>query len=114
MEYEPKHGRRRGELISIDQILDRSSRNGFFHFLANRSKLTEIWKSVVGPKVAANAMINSFELSRLEVYVRGPAYLERYRYFLKEWIKRINIEYGDEIVTEIVLKIGQPKPDPAD
>jgi hypothetical protein len=94
---------------SIDKIMDRSSQKGFFYFLANRVKVSEIWKNTVGPKVAANTSIYAFTLSRLEVHVKGPAYLEHYRYFLKDWIKRLNIEFGDELITEIVLKVGPVK-----
>ena len=102
--------RARGQLASLDAIIDRSSRSGFFFFLAHRVKVTEAWRKTVGPKVAANTVIESFDLSRLTVLVRGPAYLERYRYSLKEWIKRLNIEFGDELVTEIFLKVGPMAP----
>ena len=102
--------RGRGQLTSLDAIIDRSSRSGFFYFLANRAKLTEVWRQTVGPKVAANTVIDTFELTRLTVLVRGPAYLERYRYYLKEWIKRMNIEFGDELITEIFLKVGPMAP----
>jgi hypothetical protein len=99
--------KRFNEPKSLDDIMARSSKNGFFYFLSNRSKMTEIWQITVGSKVSANTTIRSFEMGRLEILVRGPAYLERYRYYLKDWIKRINIEFGDELVTEIVLKIAE-------
>jgi hypothetical protein len=96
----------RKSLVSIDQIMERSSKGGFLYFLANRAKVNEVWRKTVGPKVDANTLIHAFDLSVLEVYVRGPAHLERYRYFVKEWMERMNIEFGDELITEIVLKIG--------
>jgi hypothetical protein len=90
----------------LDEIMDCSMRRGFLHLLSNRARMTEIWQRTVGPKVAPNTTILSFELGRLTVSVKGPAYYERYRYDVGKWLKRLNIEYGDEVVTEIVLQVG--------
>jgi hypothetical protein len=98
--------RGRGHLVSIDRLMDRSSKSGFLYFLSHRARVSQVWRDAVGPKVCANTAIHSFNLSTLQVFVRSPAHLERYRYFLKDWKKRMNIEFGDEMVTEIALKIG--------
>ncbi|MDR2442015.1 MAG: DUF721 domain-containing protein [Deltaproteobacteria bacterium] len=95
------------DLTPIDKIMDRSAKNGFLHFLSNRARLTNIWQQIVGPTVAANTTIRSFEMGRLIIKVPGPAYLEQYQYECQNWIKRINIEFGDEVVTKIVLRVGQ-------
>jgi hypothetical protein len=87
--------------------MDRSFKNGFLHFLSDRQRLTEIWRDTVGPDVTLKTSIRGLEMGRLTVEVAGPAYLERYQYYLPKWIKRINIEYGDEIVTEIILRVGE-------
>jgi hypothetical protein len=91
--------------------MDHSFKHGFLYFLSNRSRISRIWRDVVGEKVVAHTNIKSFEMGRLEIDVDGPAYLERYRYSVKEWIKRINVEFGDEMVTEIKLKVGSTKKD---
>ncbi|MDR1656729.1 MAG: DUF721 domain-containing protein [Deltaproteobacteria bacterium] len=106
MDYQDRRRHRR-ELISIEKIIDRSANSGFLHFMSNRARLTELWRQTVGPEVAAKTNIRSFELGRMVVAVQGPAYLERYRYLIENWKKRLNIEYGDEVVTEIVLRIGE-------
>lgn len=95
------------DLTSISKIMDRSLKSGFLHFVSNRARLTKIWQETVGPDVAKKTNIRSLELGRMTVEVSGPAYLERYRYHLPKWQKRINIEFGDEIVTEIILRVGQ-------
>ncbi|MDR1110145.1 MAG: DUF721 domain-containing protein [Deltaproteobacteria bacterium] len=100
--------------LSVDRLMARSSMKGFFYFISNRARLTEIWQKTVGPQVAQNAFIRSFEIGRLEVAVKGPAYLERYRYFIREWKKRLNIEFGDEVVTEICLRVGSKEDEDAD
>lgn len=104
--------RRRGprspkDLTQVDELLDRSAERGFLRFVSNRARLTDIWRETVGEKVAAKTSIRSFELGKMTVEVAGPAYMERYRYQLQAWRKRINIEFGDELVTEIVLRVGQ-------
>jgi hypothetical protein len=60
--------------------------------------------------VAAKTSVRSIELGRLTVDVAGPAYLERYRYQLEGWRKRINIEFGDEQVSEIILRVAPIPP----
>jgi hypothetical protein len=99
--------KRSSNLMSMEKIMDRSLKGGFLHFISNRARLTEIWQNVVGEEIAAKTNILAFEVGRLEIGVKGPAYLERYQYYKKDWIKRLNIEYGDEVVTEIVLTVAQ-------
>ena len=94
------------DLTEVGKLIDRSLKSGFMRFLANRSRLTEIWKTTVGPEASKKTSIRSLDMGRLTVEVSGPAYLERYQYNLPKWKKRINIEYGDEIVDEIILRVG--------
>ncbi|MDR1487283.1 MAG: DUF721 domain-containing protein [Deltaproteobacteria bacterium] len=99
--------RRYNNARSIEEIMRNSQKNGFMHFLSNRARLNKIWEQVVGADIAKKTAIISFEVGRLEVSVKGPAYLERYQYYKKEWKKRLNIEFGDDIVDEIILIVGQ-------
>ncbi|MDR3135323.1 MAG: DciA family protein, partial [Deltaproteobacteria bacterium] len=76
------------ELTPIGAIMERSSKRGYFYFLSYRARMAATWQQTVGPDVAANTFINAFEMGRLEVSVKAPAYLERYQYFVEDWKKR--------------------------
>jgi hypothetical protein len=93
-------------LTPISDLMDRSLKGGFLFFLDKRLRFRQAWLNVVGEDVGKRTKVVSFEMGRLEVFVAGPAYLDRYRYKIKEWLKRLNIEFGEEVVEEIVLKVG--------
>ena len=93
------------EMTSISKAMDRSSKTGLLHLLSNRFRLTRIWRETVGPEVAAKTTILSFSMGVMTVSVAGPAYLERYRYELEGWRRRLNIELGEEVVTRIALRV---------
>jgi hypothetical protein len=94
------------KLISVDEIMNRSSKRGFMRQLSNRKRMTEIWRMTVGTKIFPNTLIKSYNFGQLVVAVKGPAYMERYQYFIHDWKRRMNIEFGDEVITDIVLRVA--------
>jgi predicted nucleic acid-binding Zn ribbon protein len=101
--------RRFGRPTAVEDLMDRSVRKGFLHFLSRRQKLREAWNDVVGEAAAKRTKIVSLMEGKLTVAVSGPAYLDRYRYMTKEWRRRLNVEFGEELIQELELRVGEVK-----
>jgi len=96
-----------GRLTPLSEIIGESLSRGFLHFTARKLRVFELWPRVVGSVDAAKARARFLQGGRLIVLVPGPAWLDRFTYKKADWLKRLNLELGEQAaLEEIVLKVG--------
>jgi hypothetical protein len=64
------------------------------------------WGEIVGPEVAAKCRPTSLKAGVLRVRTDSPAWASEFRYLAAEVIKRINGQFGREVVKEVKPWVG--------
>jgi predicted nucleic acid-binding Zn ribbon protein len=96
---------RTGDLLSIEELLNKSLSKGSLFFLFQHKRIFDLWPRVVG-ETASHAEPYFFQEGILYVRVKASVYLDKYRYSLKEWVARYQAELGAPVVEEIRLRLG--------
>jgi hypothetical protein len=64
------------------------------------------WGEIVGPEVAAKCRPTSLKAGVLRVRTDSPAWASEFRYLTAEVIRRINGQFGREVVKEVKPWVG--------
>lgn len=73
------------------------------------SAVWKVWKSAVGPQIAAKTRPTAIRSGVLTVTVANATWLQELNFLKTELITRINEALGEELVREIFLKAGTLK-----
>ncbi|MBV7294348.1 DUF721 domain-containing protein [Corynebacterium sp. TAE3-ERU12] len=101
------HGRRRPQPLGsvlAKQIIDR----GWNPQLARGVVLTQ-WESIVGPELAAQVTIDSFDEGTLRLRASSTAWATQLRLMQEAIIAKIAHSVGDGVVTQLKI-VGPPQP----
>jgi hypothetical protein len=91
--------------LNLNESIDLSLETGFLYFIDLKIKVFDAFPRAVGKVLAERVKATYYDAGILTVFVTEPAYLERCQYLKKNWLKRLEIELGCALVTEIVLKL---------
>ncbi|MDR3154937.1 MAG: DUF721 domain-containing protein [Deltaproteobacteria bacterium] len=100
---------------SVGRLIEESVNSGYLHFLARSNRLYRIFSEVTGPEYAGRVLPYGVELGLLHARVDSPHLLERCHYMKKEWIRDLNLEMGEDLVTDMIFRVlppGAPDPEP--
>jgi hypothetical protein len=92
-------------LLSLEESINNSLKTGFLYFVDQKIRIFEAFPLAVGQTMAQRAKAAYYEMGKLTVQVSEPAFLERCQYLKKDWIQRLNIELGYNLINEIELKL---------
>jgi hypothetical protein len=90
---------------SLGDIINRSGNRGFLYFAGQTTRLFKIFDRVIGPDYSRYISAYGYFMGVLFVRTGLPAYVERFNYIKKEWIRSINIEMGIELISDIKIKV---------
>jgi hypothetical protein len=93
---------------SLGTELEYLKREGFLHFLARNRRLFRKFSEIIGTQYAGKVEACGKQLGMLYVRVDSPHLAERCHYMKKEWMKILNIEMGEEVVTDMFFRVLQP------
>ncbi|MDR1085245.1 MAG: DUF721 domain-containing protein [Deltaproteobacteria bacterium] len=94
------------DLVSLKSLLERSGQRGVLYFLFQNQRILDLWPLIAGPEAAKHTRVHLFREGVLHVRVEASAYLDRYRYSLKQWVKQFEIELQAPVVEKIELRLG--------
>ncbi|MDR1079878.1 MAG: DUF721 domain-containing protein [Deltaproteobacteria bacterium] len=98
----------------LDTILNDQINNGFLHFAVRNQRLYRKFNEMMGTDYRGRIEACGKQLGTLYVRADSPHLMERCVYRKKEWIELLNREMGEEVVTDIrirVLQAGEPFPE---
>jgi hypothetical protein len=76
-------------------------------FLGQNKRIFEVFERVAGQRYREHAKATHLTHGGvLWVKVDAPIYMERFNYLKAAWIREINIEMGDRMVTSIKFRVG--------
>ena len=99
--------RRLGRIDSVSSVLE-----GLAHRLGLESKLLESrlrrdWVSIVGEPIASNTWPNQIRYKKLYLLVHNSVWLHQLTFLKPTLIHKLNSVAGGELVTDIVLRVGE-------
>ncbi len=99
-----------GSFDSLASIL-----GGMAHRLGLESKLTEFrlrrqWAEIVGPQVSAHTRPDRIRFKKLYLVVRDSVWLHQLTFLKPDLLAKITAAAGDDVVADIVLRIGDVGP----
>lgn len=85
---------------------------GVAHRLGLESKLFEArlrrhWSDIVGEPIATHTRPDQIRFKKLHVYVHNSVWLQQLTFLKPVLLEKVNGMAGDQLVTEIVLRIGE-------
>ncbi|MCC6964714.1 MAG: DUF721 domain-containing protein [Nitrospira sp.] len=85
---------------------------GVAHRLGLESKLFEArlrrhWPDIVGEPIATHTRPDQIRFKKLHVYVHNSVWLQQLTFLKPVLLEKVNGMAGDQLVTEIVLRIGE-------
>ncbi len=106
--------RRLGPIDSISSILEGLARRLGLESKLLESRLRRNWVSIVGEPIASNTWPDQIRYKTLYLLVHNSVWLHQLTFLKPTLIQKINQVTGSEVVTNIILKIGElPKTDQA-
>ena len=87
------------------------------YFIDQKTKIFKLFRRVIGKKNAEHITAYGHFMGTLFLRTGHPAYAERFSYLKSEWIKALNIELGEEIISDMCIKVlpdGAPSGDVPD
>jgi predicted nucleic acid-binding Zn ribbon protein len=106
--------RRTESLDSVASILD-----GLAHRLGLEYKLLECrlrreWTALVGEQIAAHTRPEHIRFKKLLIHVRHSVWLQQLTFLKPALLEKVNSAAGDQLVSEIVLRIGEVAKQPVE
>jgi len=101
-----------GSLDSFGTIL-----SGLAKRLGLESRLLELrlqhhWREIMGEPIASHTWPDQIRFKKLYLIVQNSVWLQQLTFLKPTLLARLNAEAGQDLVTEIVLRVGQlPSPD---
>ena len=77
-------------------------------------RLQHQWREMIGEPIASHTWPDQIRFKKLYLVVRNSVWLQQLTFPKPTLLAKINAEAGTELVTEIVLRVGEiPAPDPS-
>ncbi len=75
-------------------------------------RLQHQWREMIGEPIASHTWPDQIRFKKLYLVVRNSVWLQQLTFLKPTLLAKINAEAGTELVTEIVLRVGEiPAPD---
>ncbi len=99
-----KHGKREGEDQHVSSLLDAFLKAHRLETGMQAHRIEQAWESIMGAPIARYTESVRFREGVLYVSLSSPALRQELRYGLSKILKSFQEEFGEEAVTEIVLR----------
>ena len=96
-----------GPIDSISNILEGLARRLGLESKLLESRLRRDWVSIVGEPIASNTWPDQIRYKKLYLLVHNSVWLHQLTFLKPTLIQKLNQVAGAEVVTDIVLKIGE-------
>lgn len=96
-----------GPIDSISSILEGLARRLGLESKLLESRLRRDWVSIVGEPIASNTWPDQIRYKKLYLLVHNSVWLHQLTFLKPTLIQKLNQVAGSEVVTDIVLKIGE-------
>lgn len=90
---------------SLGDILGRSANGGFLYFANQNQRILSLFPRVVGPKDSQHMEAYGYFMGTIHVRTASPAYMERFNYMKRDWIKALNVEMGVPIINDMRIRV---------
>ncbi len=95
-----------GSFDSLASILGGMARRLGLESKLTESRLRRRWAEIVGPQVSAHTRPDRIRFKKLYVVVRDSAWLHQLMFLKPDLLAKITAAVGDDVVADIVLRIG--------
>jgi len=96
-----------GSIDSLSSILEEVARRLGIESKLLESRLQRDWISIVGNPIASNTWPDQIRYKKLYLMVHNSVWLHQLTFLKPTLIQKINGVAGGELVTEIVLRVGE-------
>lgn len=96
-----------GPIDSISSILEGLARRLGLESKLLESRLRRDWVSIVGEPIASNTWPDQIRYKKLYLLVHNSVWLHQLTFLKPTLIQKLNQVAGAEVVTDIVLRIGE-------
>ena len=96
-----------GSIDSVSSVLEGLARRLGFESKLLESRLRRDWVSIVGEPIASNTWPDQIRYKRLYLLVHNSVWLHQLTFLKPTLIHKLNTVAGAELVTDIVLRIGE-------
>jgi hypothetical protein len=99
-----------GSIDSLSSILEGLARRMGIESKLLESRLQRDWVSIVGKPIASNTWPDQIRYKKLYLLVHNSVWMHHLTFLKPALIQKINSVAGGELVTEIVLRVGEIPP----
>ncbi len=96
-----------GSIDSFSSVLDGLARRLGLESKLLESRLRRNWVSIVGEPIATNTWPDQIRYKKLYLLVHNSVWLHQLTFLKPTLIHKLNTVAGGELVTEIVLRVGE-------
>ena len=101
-----------GSIDSVSSVLEGLARRLGLESKLLESRLRRDWVSIVGEPIASNTWPDQIRYKKLYLIVHNSVWLHQLTFLKPTLIHKLNSLAGGELVTDIVLRVGElPEPD---
>jgi hypothetical protein len=101
-----------GSIDSVSSVLEGLARRLGLESKLLESRLRRDWVSIVGEPIASNTWPDQIRYKKLYLLVHNSVWLHQLTFLKPTLIHKLNTVAGTELVTDIVLRVGElPKVD---
>jgi len=94
------------EFVHIGDIIDGVLKTCRSDCYGELSQVWNLWAGAVGEVIARNTKPEAFKGRMLLVHVNSPPWMHQLQFLKKDIIKKINSALGNDLVNDIIFKIG--------
>lgn len=99
--------RGQGSIDSISNILEGLARRLGLESTLLENRLRRDWPSIVGEPIASNTWPDQVRYKKLYLLVHNSVWLHQLMFLKPTLIEKLNTVAGTEVVTDIVLRVGE-------
>jgi len=99
--------RRLGSIDSVSSVLEGLARRLGLESKLLESRLRRDWPSIVGESIASNTWPDQIRYKKLYLLVHNSVWLHQLTFLKPTLLHKLNTVAGGELVTEIVLRVGE-------
>ncbi|MDR2199965.1 MAG: DUF721 domain-containing protein [Deltaproteobacteria bacterium] len=89
----------------LGELLDRESDRGFLYFIKRNNRVLKLFERVAGEKYLGKITAYRYFMGTVFLRADSPAYVERFNYLKKDWLKALNVELGMDLITDMRIKV---------
>ena len=99
-----------GSIDSLSSVLEGLARRLGLESKLLESRLRRDWVSIVGEPIASNTWPDQIRYKKLYLLVHNSVWLHQLTFLKPTLLQKLNTVTGGELVTEIVLRVGEIPP----